>query len=389
MPEKKLWILFFGRLDDEKWFWLILEMLKMFIKEYGTIPFSFYVFGKWKYVWELLDLAEKHSTIHFFWWQPLSAIQRYQENCHFCLMPSTFLETFWLTALNSLSMGIPVIWFSKWWLTQFIATKYNISKSEGINDTHKLYNKMTEIIKEYNEDKIDVDKERKKAHNIAKQYTVEKRFENVQEFIGKPKRILLVSDFRNKLWGIETYMHDVKDVLESKGYEVEIYWAKIPSWKIWKIFKYFGIFLAFWNFVDAFRLQNKVNKFKPKVIWYNSTLRRLGWMPIKRLSSHSSKKIMMYHDLWYFHPYPSAVCQENMVKTPLTLSNFIKSANTKNPLKILAITFKYYSVLLLKNHLSKSVDHHLVPSSFLENIVSKSYQIEPEKVQTLSHFIQK
>lgn len=389
MPEKKLWILFFGRLDDEKWFWLILEMLKMFIKEYGTIPFSFYVFGKWKYVWELLDLAEKHSTIHFFWWQPLSAIQRYQENCHFCLMPSTFLETFWLTALNSLSMGIPVIWFSKWWLTQFIATKYNISKSEGINDIHKLYNKMTEIIKDYNEDKIDVDKERKKAHNIAKQYTVEKRFENVQEFIGKPKRILLVSDFRNKLWGIETYMHDVKDVLESKGYEVEIYWAKIPSWKIWKIFKYFGIFLAFWNFVDAFRLQNKVNKFKPKVIWYNSTLRRLGWMPIKRLSSHNSKKIMMYHDLWYFHPYPSAVCQENMVKTPLTLSNFIKSANTKNPLKILAITFKYYSVLLLKNHLSKSVDHHLVPSSFLENIVSKSYQIEPEKVQTLSHFIQK
>jgi hypothetical protein len=78
-----------------------------------------------------------------------------------------------------------------------------------------------------------------------------------------------------------------------------------------------------------------------------------------------------------------------MVYTPLKLSNFIKSANTKNPLSILAICFKYYSVSLLKKSLKKSVDYHLVPSDFLENIVSKSYQLDPKKVQTLSHFIQK
>lgn len=389
MSDKKLWILFFGRLDDEKWFGLILEMLRMFIKEHWTIPFSFYVFGKWKYVWEFLDLAAKHNTIHFFGWQPLSTIQRYKENCHFCLMPSTFLETFWLTALNSLSMGIPVIWFSKWWLTQFIPSKYNISKSKWENDVQKLHNKMKEIVHDYSEDKIDIEQERKKSQNIAKQYTVEKRFENVQLFIGKPKKILLVSDFKNKLGGIETYLHDIKDVLESKGYEVQIYWSKIPSWKVWKIFRYFGIFFAFCNFVDAIRLKHVVNKFKPKVIRYHSTLRMIGRLPIKTLSSHNSKKIMMYHDLWYFHPYPSTVCQENMVYTPLKLSNFIKSANTKNPLSILAICFKYYSVSLLKKSLKKSVDYHLVPSDFLENIVSKSYQLDPKKVQTLSHFIQK
>lgn len=389
MPDKKLWILFFGRLDDEKWFWLILEMLKMFIKEYGTIPFSFYVFGKWKYVWELLNLAADHSTIHFFGRQPLSTIQRYKENCHFCLMPSTFLETFWLTALNSLSMGIPVVWFSKWWLTQFIPNKYDISKSKWENHTQKLYHKITEIVNAYNENKINIEQERKNSQNMAKQYTIEKRFENVQKFIGKPKRILLVSDFKNKLWGIETYMHDVKDILESKGYEVKIYWSKIPSWKLWKILKYFGIFLAFGNFIDAIRLRRVVNKFKPKVIRYHSTLRWLGRLPIKNLSSHNSKKIMMYHDLWYFHPYPSTVCQENMVYTPLKLSNFIKSANTRNPLSILAICFKYYSVSLLKKHLIKSMDHHFVPSNFLESIVSKSYQLDPKKVHTLSHFIQK
>ena len=389
MPDKKLWILFFGRLDDEKWFWIILEMLKLFIKNYGTIPFSFYVFGKWKYVGELIELASKHSSIHFFGRQPLSTIQRYKENCHFCLMPSTFLETFGLTALNSLSMWIPVIGFSKWWLTQFILNKYNISKAEGKDDTQRLYNKLSEIITKYNQEEINIEQERKKSKSLANQYTVEKRFENVQTIIWKPKRILLVSDFKNKLWWIETYIHDVKDILESKWYEIKIYGSKIPTWKIWQIFKYFGMFLAIVNFVDAINLRIVAHKFKPKVIRYHSTLRQLGRLPIQTLSSHNSKKIMMYHDLWYFHPYPSLVVKEDMIQTPFNFKNFIKSANTKNPLKILAICFKYFSVHLLSKHLKKSIDLHLAPSSFLEKIISNSYQIEPKKVQTLSHFIQK
>ncbi|MCK9466706.1 MAG: glycosyltransferase [Candidatus Absconditabacterales bacterium] len=389
MSDKKLGILFFGRLDDEKGFGLILNMLKVFIKKYGTIPFSFYVFGKGKYVNELIELADKHSSIHFFGWQTLATIQRYQENCHFCLMPSTFLETFGLTALNSLSMGIPVIGFAKGGLTQFIQNKYNISKAEGQTDAEKLYNKMQEIIDKYEKDEINIDAERKKAKTLANKYSIEKWIENIGPIIGKPKRVLMISDFRNKIGGIETYMHDVKDILESKGYEIKIYGAKIPSGKLGQLCKYFGLFFAIFNFIDAIKLKFVAKKFKPKVVWYHSTLRFLGRLPINRLSAHDSKKIMMYHDLGYFHPYPSLVTQENIVKTPLNLKNYIKSANTKNPLKILAICFKYYSVCLLSKILKKSIDLHLVPSNFLEKIVSDSYQIDPKKVQTLSHFIQK
>ncbi len=389
MPDKKLWILFFGRLDDEKWFWLILEMLNIFIKNYGTIPFSFYVFGKWEYAWELIDLASKYNSIHFFGRQPLAAIQRYKENCHFCLMPSTFLETFGLTAVNALSMWIPVIWFAKWWLTQFISNKYDISKAEWENDTQKLYNKMLEIVTKYNQEEINVEQEIKKSKSLANKYTVERRFENISPIIWKPKRILLVSDFKNKLWWIETYIHDVKDILESKWYEIKIYWSQIPTWKTWQIYKYFGIFLAILNFIDAINLKILANKFKPKVVRYHSTLRRLWRLTIKSLSSHDSKKIMMYHDLWYFHPYPSMVTQENMINTKFSLSNFVKSANTKNPLKILTVCFKYFSILLLKKQLSKNIDYNLVPSEFLEKIVCESYKISNKKIKTISHFIQK
>ena len=389
MEEKKtLWLLYFGRLDDEKGFWLILKMLNMFIQKHWRIPFSLYVFWKWKYTQELMDLGQKYSSIHFFGRQLLENIRRYHENCDFCLVPSTFLETFWLTALNSLSMWIPVIGFAKWWLSQFVEKKYDISKATWQDDLQKLFNLVESIVKDFNSGKIDFEKEKKNALATAKKYTVEKRCETAEELFGKPKRILLISDFKSKLWWIETYIHDVADILEDKWYEVKIYGTEIPNWLVWNLIRKFGLVLTWRNFVDGIRLKKIVRKFMPKVIWYHSTLRWLGRYPIKLLSSHRSKKFVMYHDLWYFHPYPSEVIDEKMVKTPLTLRNFIRSANTKNPIKIVAIFFKYLSVKLISKWLKKSIDTHLVPSEFMEWIVCESLELNPKRIKTFSHFVQ-
>lgn len=388
MPQQKLWILFFGRLDDEKWFWLILQALDMFIKNFWWLPFSFYVFWKWKYEKKLLEMGQKNSSIHFFWRQQLDVIKKYKDNCQFCLMPSTFLETFGLTALNSLSMWIPVIGFSKWWLTQFILDKYDISKAEWQTDVEKIYNIILSITRQYNEGKINIEKEKKVALDIAKKYTIQNRFQNIEPIIWKQKKILLVSDFKSKLWWIETYIYDVADILQQKWYEVEIYGTNIPNWKFWKILRYLWMWIALRNFIDAIRLNIKVRKFMPKLVWYHSTLRWIGWYPVKILWSHNIKKIMMYHDLWYFHPYPSHVTRESMVKTPLTLKNFIISGNTKNPLKVMAIIYKYISVRLLAKYLKNTVDIHLVPSPFLQDITCKSFWISEKKVKVLPHFIQ-
>ena len=389
MEEKKtLWLLYFGRLDDEKWFWLILEMINMFIQKHWRIPFSLYVFWKWKYTQELMNLWQKYSSIHFFGRQPLDNIRRYHENCDFCLVPSTFLETFWLTALNSLSMWIPVIGFAKWWLSQFVEKKYDISNAKWDDDSQRFFNLVESIVRDFNSGKINFEKEKKKALAIAKKYTVEKRSEQAQELFGKPKRILLVSDFKSKLWWIETYIHDVADILEDKWYEVKIYGKEIPDWLFWNLVRKFGLVLSLWNWIDWIRLKKVARQFMPKVIRYHSTLRRLGRYPIKLLSSHKSKKFVMYHDLWYFHPYPSQVTDEKMIITPLILLNFIRSADTKNPIKIIAIFFKYISVKLLTRQLKRSADLHLVPSEFMEKIVSDSFEFNPQKVKSFSHFIQ-
>jgi len=104
---------------------------------------------------------------------------------------------------------------------------------------------------------------------------------------------------------------------------------------------------------------------------------------------------MMYHDFGYVHPFPHALTHVHQIKTPFALRHFLQSANTRNPLKLLAVLFKYCSIALIKNQLKKRIDLHLVPSEFMVDIIHKSYHISPDhgpaelgKIQAFPHFVQ-
>lgn len=70
---------------------------------------------------QLSELLENLSSapmddepkVYFFGWQSHSVIRDILSISHFSLMPSRFLETFGLSALESLSEGVPVIGFQK------------------------------------------------------------------------------------------------------------------------------------------------------------------------------------------------------------------------------------------------------------------------------------
>jgi len=47
-------------------------------------------------------------------------IEKYLSNIDYCLMPSEFLETFGLSALNALAWGIPVIGYRKGGMEKFV-----------------------------------------------------------------------------------------------------------------------------------------------------------------------------------------------------------------------------------------------------------------------------
>ncbi|AHB40838.1 group 1 glycosyl transferase [candidate division SR1 bacterium RAAC1_SR1_1] len=371
--------LYFGRLEKEKGFDAILGMLRMFLHN-GELPFSLFIFGAGSYENELLELANESKNIHFFGWKKLPEIQRYVENCEYCLMPSTFLETFGLTALTAISRGLPVIGYKKGGLVPFIEEDHNLENYEGICTDEKLFNCVSEL--------LTAKKKTTKPTISLEKYSKENWITTIYPLLGKHKKILLVSDFINKVGGIETYIHDVKELLESHGYEVKIRGRELP--KGWKgtVKKLFGIGWGAFNFIDAFRLWRFCKKWQPDIIWYNSTLRRLGRMSVWVGGFFAKERWMMYHDFGYFFPFPKKLLYEQQIKTPLTFFSFLSMAKQRAITTSIFVVGKFISLNLLKRKLS-TIDKHLVPSPFLVDILHKSHQISKNKIFCLEHFLQK
>lgn len=378
-----LGLLYFWRLEPEKWFDGIIDMIEMYKEK--ELPFQLFIFGSGSREAKIQELTEKYKNIHFFGRKDLETIKRYKENCQYCLMPSECLETFGLSALTALQRGLTPIGYAKWWLKEFIDHDFDLTHQIGETTGEKLYNMISKL-------KTPLIKGETKGDfkpMALFEYSKEKWIVNFHALAGKDaEKILIVSDFINKVGGIETYINDVKDLLEPHGYKIELCGGKVPSGTVGKLIKYLGFITGLGNFWEAIKIQRIIKKTQPDVIRYNSIMRYLGRMPIRASKNSSAKKWMMFHDLGYFAPFPSKLEQEKNIKTPLTLKNFLNSQTSKNPLIKLAIIGKYLALLLIKKQLKKSVDTFLVPSNFMVDIVHKSYKIDNEKIKVFPHFIQ-
>jgi hypothetical protein len=327
-----LWLLFYWRLEKEKWF----DQLVLAVKELNKrkVDFEIFIFWKWSLESQLLEIHDKN--VHFFGRKPLDEIKKYLPNMDYCLMPSEFLETFGLSALNALSRWVPVIWYKKWWLDPFIFQECNLFLAKWNTTAEKIVSIVEKLAKKTNPEKIkDKEELEWKIKKLLPEYTEDARYQrflkiaNVKD--NEKKRILIISDFINKAWWIETYIHDVKNLLESKWHEVILRWSTLPSWSKWQLKKRFWLLLSPFNFWSTGSLEEALQNEKPDIIWFNSLLRWLGPNVVKtawkrrKKEKTDSKFWMMYHDFGYFYPFPSELYFIEDCKTPLTKKNFVSA----------------------------------------------------------------
>ncbi len=375
-----LGLLYFGRLEKEKWIDAIIDMIEMYKEK--ELPFQLFIFGSGSREKQIIELGSKHKNIHFFWRQNLETIKRYINNCQYALIPSECLETFGLSALNALQRWLTPIGYAKWGLKDFIDPKFDLTHQQGHTTAQKLHNLIKELTNKKN---FQISNSKFQISNFNK----DSRIINFHALAGKNvEKILIVSDFINKIGGIETYINDIKDLLEPHGYKIELCGAKIPRGPIGKLLKYLGFFASMLNVWETIKIKRKIQKRNPDLIRYHSTMRYLGRMPIRASTWSTAKKRMMFHDLGYFAPFPSKLHEEKQIRTPFTLRHFLQTQPTNNPLKKLAIIGKYISLKLIRNQLKKRMDTFLVPSKFMTDIVNKSYEIKNENIKTFPHFIQ-
>ena len=391
-----LWLLFYWRLEKEKGF----DQLILAIKELNRrkVDFEIFIFWKWSLESQLFEVHDKN--VHFFWWKPLDEIKKYLANIDYCLMPSEFLETFGLSALNALSRWVPVIWYKKWWLEPFIFQECNLFLAKWNTTAERIVSIVEKLSKKTNPERIkDKEEFEWKIKKLLPDYTEDARYERFLKLSNikdeEKKKILIVSDFINKAGWIETYIHDVKNLLESHWHEVILWWSTLPSWFKWKWKKRLWLVLFPFNFWSSIKLKKVLKDEKPDIIWFNSLLRWLGPNVVKtawkwrKQNKSESKFWMMCHDFGYFYPFPSQLYHIEDCKTPLTRKNFTSAYKWKNPIKRLAVWFKYIRLQPLKKVLKKEIDLHLSPSDCITNIARDSYEISEKKCKSFPHFIQK
>lgn len=402
----KINFIFFGRFEEGKWFDMIIDLIDTLYQDKRAWrnkiidQVRFFIFWDWtlknRFLLKLDNLIHNmedfqsddkvvfsNKPVYYFWWKDRTIIDRFLSKSQFCIMPSTFLETFWLTALESLSNGVPVIWFWKWWLNQFLLDWMDISNIDWFNNFDKFYTLISNIVKRFNPEywqDLSI-----LATSISENYSKSQWLSKFKSISHWTKKILLVSDYMINIWWIESYIFKVSDLLKSQWYEVETLWWEWFTWKVTFLDRLLWLPITAFNFVFKIKLENKIRTFKPDLIWFHSVHRFLGWYIFKGLKDYRGKIFMMYHDFWFFHPYPSNLNNENDLLYSFNLKNFLIAANTFNPLKLVSVLLKFLACSLLRKQLLKNVDFHLVPSEFMLETL-RNYWVPIDEYLVLPHF---
>lgn len=371
---QKIHFIFVWRLVEEKWFDLVLSILDN-ISQDDALKDKFHIdiFGDGP----LRKYIPKYTFVSYHGFQSKEKILKTRKGCHYLLMPSTFLETFGLSALDSLRVWVPVIGYQKWWLDQFILEELAINQWNFEEYIFNIIRNFTQKTRE---------KQSRKSRKMFEHYTKEKWIDRFQKlsWLNPWAKILLVSDYIVRIWGIESYLFHVKSLLEEYWYLVMLIWCEDQRVIHNRLISMFGVF---WNIKWARLFKNIIQKFQPDLVRWHSIHRWFGPLVLYEAKHCRAPQRVMYHDFWLFHPYPSKVHEEGQMYHTNTLKGYMKEwiyiKRRQFPLQYL----KRISSFLIKRQLKKIIDLHLIPSLYMKKIIAKQYQWAHIHIEVLPHFV--
>ena len=205
------------------------------------------------------------------------------------------------------------------------------------------------------------------------------------------KKILIVSDYITNIWGIENFIQNSSDLLSSTWYEINCLWLqtqytkKKPFRQIMSIFTSLNIYIGLkliWIYISK----------KPDIIWFHSTTRFVGRLPIFVSGFFGWQKIIMYHDLWFVSSYPSKISDISQLPQNWNWQSFYETSQispSKSFIKKIYIKgiiwLKYLSISIWRYFVIRNIDKHLIPSEFMMDIL-KNRWIKSQNIYLIWHF---
>lgn len=210
-------------------------------------------------------------------------------------------------------------------------------------------------------------------------------------------RLMMISDYRTNIGGIESYIHHTAQLLRKNDREVLVVGLSCKAGIINRL-KSFLLVLTAFNLPWWVYILIRCFVYRPQVVRLHSVSRFLGWFPIMMVGCYKlvfpdTKILMMYHDLWYVHPYPSLLTDEKQV-LPWSFDHWIDMTYSYLQYKSLIgrliwyymATLKYLSLSMIKWMLQIIVDTHLVPSSFMIKYFI-DWGLEKDSINVLPHYV--
>lgn len=364
--------IFVGRLDTEKGIDILLEAFVLHQKHYPESILHICGTGQQRGKVEIVADNNPRIIYHGRVWK--ETIKDLIQSSDYMVMPSTFLETFGLTALEALMLWTPVIGNKKWWCDSFIHPLLHIHTDDtpqAIADLCALFGTIAraEIQKSDFKDRI---------HDTQQSYTA-KAWSDKLSVYHPHETIILMSDYSNKqLGGIETHLDTIQTTLSKHAYHVTLRPSEGKTGKSGKLQRLRHMLGSICNPRPWLRLREKLQANSPVTVWFHSILRHIGRYTLSRLATYKKWKkhiqtFITYHDLGLFHPFPHRVQQVDQLPTAWSLRQWIKAAQSYNPLIILSVMYKYILISLLHTYIHQAIDIHIVPSPFMREIIKKRH----------------
>ncbi len=358
------------RLTYEKWFDLILN----FCDQISLTPLSEKIEIHIFWDWLLKKRIPEYPFLYYYWQQNKDLVLDKWKNCDFSLMPSRFLETFWLSALDSLSVGVPVIWFRKGWLNQF---------GECVIDWENDVN-FYEVVKSWinKNNSLEYGLLSKKCIETYGQYSWLQRKERFELLVWNKvdnNNFLLVSDFSWSIWWIESYIFNVKQ-------QLLLWWGSVSNifWYSWKnvFFRYLLLPISSFNLFMCYKLIKSLKKEPYNVVWFHSIQRFIWPLPLLFIWRYFTwKKLLTIHDFWIFHPFPSKVYSEDSFLWKMNFSQWLKAGfeviwprSLYKVIRFIPLLLKYISSKFLLYGIQKNIDTLIVPSNYMKIYISNYYK---------------
>lgn len=372
LQENSIHILFASRLVLEKWVDILIDSIHNSLKR-DTLKWKiiWHICSDWPYEASILDLVDLYPGKVIYHgkvdqWK-LASLYR---QASILFMPSRFLETFGLTAVESLACGTPVVGFSKWGLELFIPESYSLDPENPVESFLMILENFTW---------------KKEGIFDILPYTQSSWEDQIRKIFPSGSSIAILHDYSQKIWWAEYYISQLRNFFVLSWYQY-IWYGYSGTTTVWKrrIMFMFSMF-AFWRW---FQVKKLLIKSKPEILWMHSILRYV-WFWWARAALLYAKKnsipvYLSHHDIGLMVPFPQKITQESEIPKTSSFRHFLQWLSF--PQKIIAFP-KWIYIQMICWYFPEKLTH-IIFSPFIEKHIRNHFPKENTVILLPHHFHQ-